>query len=552
MKKLISFALVLLMLFSACIMPVAADGENEKREISIYGSQVPIVSIYGDGEPLYDTEGNKVFHFSEMLSMLGGSEDDALLEAVINVLMPFLLEGVVYDKWDNYYAALEKEIGELFAACRLDKNGENHNGVDISQARKDQMTNLLSVDAKEDKGFYAFEDYIFYYDWRLDPLETADRFHEHIQKVKTITGSDKVAVIIRCLGSSVVMAYISKYGLDDIHGISIDASVANGAEIISEPISGKFTVDANAINRMIKDLDALGMFSVDSFVTSSIDLLSKSGAIDSIVGVVKDELYGKIVKGVTSALALSTFFTWPNYWSCVTKEDYEDALLYVFGPEGSEKRAEYKGLIDKFDEYDREVRTKTTELMSSIKEKGCNLCIISKYGLQIAPVVKSRNEIGDQFVSAKRSSYGATTGNVYNTLTDDYINQRIADNKGKYISPDKQIDASTCLYPDYTWFIKGSSHSAWNDFENSLLYTVATAEKQLTIDDFDFSQFIVYDNETGITSEMTTENCNVENWKADEKLENPSDKDEKLVSFLQSLLVWVTALLNFIVTLINK
>ena len=92
------------------------------------------------------------------------------------------------------------------------------------------------------------------------------------------------------------MAYISKYGLDDIHGISIDASVANGAEIISEPISGKFTVDANAINRMVKDLDALGMFSVDSFVTSSIDLLSKSGAIDSVIGVVKEELYGKIVK----------------------------------------------------------------------------------------------------------------------------------------------------------------------------------------------------------------------------------------------------------------
>jgi hypothetical protein len=227
-------------------------------------------------------------------------------------------------------------------------------------------------------------------------------------------------------------------------------------------------------------------------------------------------------------------------------------IIDKIGPEGSEKREEYKGLISKLDNYNREVRMKTNELMSSIKKNGCNLCIISKYGLQIAPVVKSRNEIGDQFVSAKRSSYGATTGNVYNTLTDDYINQRIADNKGKYISPDKQIDASTCLYPDYTWFIKGSSHSAWNDFENSLLYTVATAEKQLTVDDFDFSQFIVYDNETGITSEMTTENCNVENWKADEKLENPSDKDEKLVSFLQSLLVWVTALLNFIVTLINK
>ena len=550
MKKIISSVLVIIMMFTMLILPVSA--ENEKTQISMTGSQVPVVSIYGDGEPLYDEQGNKVFHFAEMLNMFGGSEEGALGEATINILMPFLIEGVLNDKWDNYYDALEKEIGEIFEDCRLDKNGENHNNIDISQARKDQMAALLSKDAKEGKGYYAFEDYIFYYDWRQDPLVIADRFNEHIKQVKSATNSDKVSIVIRCLGSSVVMAYISKYGLDDIHGISIDASVSNGAEIISEPISGKFKIDANAVNRMIKDFDALGTLNIDSFVTSSIDLLSKSGAVSSIVGVVKEELYGKIVQGVTSALALSTFFTWPSYWSCVTKEDYEDALLYVFGPEGSEKRKEYKGLIEKIEGYNTEVREKTDEIMGSIKKSGCNLCIISKYGLQIAPVIESRNELGDQFVTAKRSSYGATTGTVYNTLSDEYIQERIAENKGKYISADKQIDASTCMYPDYTWFIKGSSHSAWNDFENSLLYTVATADRQLTIDDFDFSQFVLYDNKTGVTSSLTTENCNSENWKADEKLENPKDKDERLISFLQSLLVWVTELFKYITSLMSK
>ncbi len=549
MKKVISAILVVVMMISMLVLPAGA--ENEKMQTSITGSQIPIVSIYGDGEPLYDVEGNKVFHFSQMLNMLGGTEEGALGEATINILMPFLIEGLLNDKWDNYYDALEKEIGEIFEGCRLDNNGENYNGVGISQARKDQMATLLSKDAKEENGFYGFEDYIFYYDWRIDPLKTADLFHEHIQKVKEVTKSDKVAIIIRCLGSSVVMAYIAKYGLDDVHGISIDASVSNGAEIISEPISGKFKIDANAINRMIKDFDALGTINIDSFITSSIDLLTKSGAVDSIVGVVKEELYGKLVQGVTSALALSTFFTWPSYWSCVAKEDYEDALVYVFGPEGSEKRKEYKGLIDKIEAYNTEVREKTDEIMSSIKEKGCNLCIISKYGLQIAPVIESRAELGDQFVTAKRSSYGATTGTVYNTLSDEYIEQRVLEGKSKYISADKQIDASTCMYPDCTWFIKGSSHSAWNDFENSLLYTVATADRQLTIDDFDFSQFVVYDNKTGITSSMTQENCNSEAWKADEKLENPVTKDDKLVSFLQSLIVWLTELFNFLTIRLN-
>ncbi len=549
MKKIISAVLVVVMVFTL-ILPVCAV--NEKTPISMMGSQVPIVSIYGDGEPLYDTEGNKVFHFSEMLNMFGGIEEGSLGESTINVLMPFLTEGLLNDEWDNYYDALEKEIGEIFEDCRLDNNGENYNGVGISQARKDQMADLLSKDAKEINGYYGFEDYIFYYDWRVDPLETADLFHEHIQKVKAVTKSDKVAVIIRCLGSSVVMAYISKYGLEDIHGISIDAGVSNGAEIISEPISGKFKIDANAINRMIKDFDALGKINVDSFITASIDLLSKSGAVDSVLDIVREDLYGKMVKGVTSALALSTFFTWPSYWSCVAEEDYEDALLYVFGPEGSEKRTKYKGLIEKIENYNTEVREQMDEIMLSIKEEGCNLCIISKYGLQIAPVIESRNELGDQFVSVKRSSFGATTGNVYNPLSDEYIEQKVFEGKEKYISPDKQIDASTCMYPDYTWFIKGSSHSAWNDFENSLLYTVATADRQLTTEDFDFSQFVVYDNETGITSTMTEENCHSEAWKADEKLEKPVTKKEKLISFLQSLLVWLTNLFRFITARISS
>lgn len=549
MKKILSLFLAVLMIFS-CLNVLAYAGDY--RELSMWGSQVPVVSIYGDGEPLYDKEGNKVFHFSQMLSMLGDTEDGALGDAVINVLMPFLLEGVLNDQWDNYYDALEKEIGELFAECRLDNNGENVNGVDISDERKALVSSLLSADQKEGKGFYAFEDYMFYYDWRLDPLYTADLFNAHIKKVKEVTGADKVAIVIRCLGSSVVMAYIAKYGLDDIHGISFDASVSNGAEIISEPISGKFTVDANAINRMIKDFDALGMASIDSFITSSIDLLEKTYVLDSIVGVVKEELYAKIVKGVTSALALSTFFTWPNYWTCVTEDDYDNALNYVFGPENSEKRKEYAGLIEKIENYNTLVREKNNELMLKIKDSGCNVCIISKYGLQIAPVIESRNEIGDQFVTAKRSSYGATTSTVYDVLEEDYIAQRIGEKKGKYISPDKQIDASTCIYPDYTWFIKGSSHSAWNDFENSLLYTVATAEKQLTVDDFECGQFIVYNNETGESYAMTEDNCDTEAWDADLSIDEPETKAGKIYTKIAALISWLLDLILFISKLTNK
>lgn len=554
MKKIVSVILVVVMSLTFITPTFAAA--NDDIQLLNYRSEIPIINIYGDGEPIYNAEGEKIFHFSEMLSMISGSEDSNVKEALINVLSKFLIQGIAFDNWEPYYEALEKEIGDLFAESRLDNNGEPSDGSGISQDRKDTMKKNLQTDMKDVYGYYPLFTYQFWYDWRQDPMVSADEFNAYIKAVKEITGAEQVSICAKCLGTSVVMAYISKYSLDDIYGISIDSSVSNGAEILSEPISGKFVVDGNAINRFIMDLDYFDMASIDSFINDSIDLAVKSGALDAVVGVVKDKLYAKMLQGVTSALALSTFYTWPNYWSCVASEDYEQAKELVFGEEGSKKRTEYAGLIEKLDNYDKQVRQRTEELMQSIKKQGKNLVILSKYGTQLAPICKSRNEISDQFVTVNRSSYGATTGTVYKPLSDEYIAAAKAEGRGNYISPDKLIDASTCMFPDYTWFLKGVSHSAYSVFQNSLLYVGATAPRQITVQDFEYTQFVVYDKNKGdlynrnAFSAMTEENCNVEAWNpynTQKDLWDPeaaTNQYEKLFKLIVSLLVWLTKLIG--------
>ena len=551
MKKIISFMLALIMIFAVAVPCFAQSGE--KVPVVQNNSSIPVVAIYGDGEALYNREGEKVFKFSEILSLFGGGEDGAIAEASINILMPFLIEGLLNDKWDNYYKALEKEIGDIFAEVRLDNNGEDpENKVDISAEKRAEMENKLTVDSYDSKGYYGFEDYLFSYDWRLDPYAVADLFHEHIEKVKEVTGQDKVSIVIRCLGSSVVFAYIEKYGLDSIHGISMNSTVSNGAEIISEPISGKFKIDGDAINRFLYDMQALGMLNIDSFVNDTINMLEKTELVYMLTDSVKRELYGKIVKGVTSALSISTFFTWPSYWSCVAQEDLDDALLYVFGPEGSKKRTEYSGLIEKIENYHEKVGSKTYEIVNQIKSEGKNLCIISKYGFQIAPICESRNEIGDQFVSTKRSSFGATTSDVFSPLDDAYIQQQTALGLERYISPDNIVDASTCLFPDYTWFMKGSSHSVWSDFENSLMYTVATADKQLTVNDFECTQFVYRNNATGEAYPLTKENCNTESWSEDSKTDTYDHPYGKYIVMLRVLIDWLIKFFKLVLSLFNS
>ncbi len=554
MKKIISVLLTVLMLFSVCSAAVSAAGDignaDESIKVNQSRSKVPVIRILGDAEPLYDENQKKLFHIRTFyIPEKEEGEESDLAGSIANLLFPFLVDGLLTDNWEPYYENLQKEISELFGDARLDENGNPVNGTGISQARKDEMAAALSKDAKKDKGYYAINDYRFWYDWRLDPLYTADLLYAHIEKVKKITGCEKVSIMASCLGTIVTTSYITKYGTDSLHGVGFTGSVAGGAEALSEAISGKFNIDGDAISRTLIDTDYVGEFSVDALIIASLDLLTASGVLDGLEKGVKETLYAKLVKGVTSALALSTFFTWPTYWAAVTAEDYNDAMLYVFGEEGSEKREKYAGLVEKIENYNKVVRKDFTKTIKSIGENGVKFGAVAKYGFQILPVCQSNDIVSDQFVSLKNASFGATTSKMFDTLSDEYVAQRIAEGKGDYISSDKKVDVSTCLYPESTWIIKNASHSEYTAFERKLLYDVITADEQIVVgaerDGLVYSRFLVYDYETDTMFTMTEDNCNTEHWEERTENEDLSPKHNRIFAFVRSLI-------NLLVTVVMK
>jgi hypothetical protein len=140
------------------------------------------------------------------------------------------------------------------------------------------------------------------------------------------------------------------------------------------------------------------------------------------------------------------------------------------------------------------------------------------------------------------SSFGATTSLAYDTLSDAYIASRVAAGYGDYISPDLQVDASTCFFPEQTWFAKGATHSNWTKGENALIYTVTTSEKVLTADDLEISRFFVEDNETGEWQNMTAENCNTYNWDATPEAQHPQGFIARIRAFIRALRVWLSQL----------
>ncbi len=547
MKKIISILLTVIIVLSLAVPAFAA---TEKVTVDGF-SDIPVIIVSGDGVPIVNKDGEVTLHYKNLLSSEYRNEViDTLLGGLKNLLYPLVVEGFLTDNWDNFYETLYNEISKLIEETLLDKNGEIPSDpaalayqTDLSPEHYDIMENSVSRDF-EGVSEYEANEFSFYYDWRLDPFVTAEKLHKYIEEVKKATGAKEVGILGRCLGSSVVSTYVSVYGMEGIRGVAFNGSVVNGAEILSETISGGFEVDMNAVIRILEDSNGLGLFSVDKLVIDILQMLEKSGLYGIAKETAESTLYVKLVEGVTSALALSTFFTWPTYWTAVAPEDYQNALYYVFGPEGSEKRKEYAGLIEKLDHYDREVRQRLHDIYREIERDG-NLGIMSKYGYQIIPLTNSYDKIGDQFASVDYTSVGATTVSVYDTLSDDYIAKRVTEGKGKYISPDKQIDASTCLFPDLTWFVKGSSHSNWSFVENGLLQEVVTANEQLTVDDTIYTQFMVYDYETNTMSAMTEENCDTTYFTADKSYDKPGNIFERFIVFAK-------AFINLVKTLFDK
>ncbi|MGN0448548.1 MAG: hypothetical protein ACI4GC_08390 [Acutalibacteraceae bacterium] len=535
MKKVISVVLSFIIIICA-IAPAAVAAD------STVNSSVPVIYIAGDSGPLAYDNGTKQFTIGDMLNIFKNSDDDSISEAAFNILLPFLIQGIAFDEWDGYYDAVYKEFSDVFKPILLDENGNPNTDCDIPQWQKDEMARAKYENRVNPDGTYREKAYYFYYDWRLDPIELADRLNAYIEDVKAATGSDKVSLTVKCLGSNTVLSYVNKYSTDSLKGVGIDVSTSMGADFMSGMLCGEFGVDGNSISRFLTDYSERDDFysEIVPFVTSTINLLESVGVIDKLGEVARAELYSKIEYGIISALALSTYMTFPGYWAVVKADDFDKALNYVFGEEGSEKRIQYKGLIDKITYYNDTVKKNVYPIMQKLADGGVNLCIVAKYGMQMVPTIKDGSVLADDYVSVYNASFGATTSTVYDTLSEEYIANQVERGLGRYISPDKQIDASTCLFPDYTWFFKGVDHGNYIRQEANLIMTVMDADRQLTVDDFDLTQYIVYDNATGVAEAMTEENCHNEYWTADEKVDRPQTEVEKFYSKMLNLIKWLT------------
>ncbi|MBQ7639277.1 MAG: hypothetical protein IJS90_10295 [Clostridia bacterium] len=438
MRRKLSVCLSLL-LVAALLSPVSALCASA-------ASRTPVINIEGEREiEVWKEDGT---HYSP-------TEDaaDAVVDEAVKELVPLFLKAMLtnnYDEWSR--RALEK-LTPIYDEIRPYPDGslpENTHPYFPPYG----YGGATEVQAPGQVNFY----YTYDWDFRRSPLDEADDLHHYIELIKEKTGSDRVTLASRCGSTALAAAYIYKYGTEDIEKLIFTCPTLPGVSYADSLLSGNLFVSGSALYNYVSYGDALSSLNekIGKFVTELLYAMAQNGSIDD-ANVIISRAYGKIKDSFVAPFLRSYYGICGNYITDVG-EHYEDYRDYVFPTQ--ELKTEYASILEKADEYHYNVQEKIEELLTGAKNAGVSVNFIVTYGEPAGyPIGENSAKTGDELMDVTSQSLGATTGNYGETLSDSYIAERTDAGFGKYISPDKQIDASTGLFPDTTWFIKNIRHN---------------------------------------------------------------------------------------------
>lgn len=512
------------LLLTSCILctlfiPLASAVTTEDKEY-------PIIYVPGTRNPLYadKTKPSKDNRIWKIGVDVGATVKEALAPCLKELAL-----GVIRDDYTAYCDELVNTVVPLFENVVLDKNGEASNG---SGVEKESASRNYPVK----HGKYYLWDYHFVYDWRLSPMEVCHQLKYHIDRVKAITGEDKVVLVGRCMGANIISAYFTEYyshATENIDNIVMYEPSNLGLDILGAIYSGQVSLDDERVdeflNYYIENENLIEDETTAELVGALVSVLTEIKTMGIATSLV-NKLLANVKDNLIPRLLMGTFGTFPSYWSMIGEEYYEDAMEFCF--DGKEE--EYKGFIEKNNDWHYNVMKKLPETMKSLEEDGVPIAVLVKYNIPSYPFYENAGQQTDMVSDVYHVSYYATSAPYGEILSEDYING-LSDKR--YISPDKMIDASTCLFPDSTWFFKNISHDPFPASIDKLIMEFIHSNGTLTVfDNENYPQYMKYNPEDQTIAPLSEDDNDKENT------DGPAGFFGTFIRFFKALFVFIANL----------
>lgn len=472
MKKFISIVLTFVIVFSLSASVLAT---SEKCHCGV----LPVVYVPGFGEPIYRNPGteNEVSVFPP--------ETDAILKAVPDILKALgaVLVAKDYDAFGTYAIdAADKILSE--AGCNTDGTSKENIGIDpcTLPGEDRHKTAVYAFDNNEVENESEFR---YTYDWRLDPIDNAKGLQEYIKQVKKFTGHNKVILASHSQGNTVVASYLHLYGNNGIEKIVFLSPAYQGLSLVGALLSRTCTVEGkeDAVAEFVMGI--MGYEDITAqLVGAIISILNDYGITGNLLGFV-EKILDEQLDRIFDDYLIDVMGTMPGVWSFVPDEYYEAAKKASF-----RDLDKYDELEKKVDYYHYNVQCELTSLINNAKKNGTAVVSALGYDISSIPVTAEKENHSDFLIDTKYMSIGANVAEIGETLSDDY-KQKNTSCGHNHVSPDNVIDASTCAYPEHTWFIKGNPHNEFVDPYREFITWLILSDGQPTVHSEDkYPQFM--------------------------------------------------------------
>ncbi len=447
MKKrvlsLISAVLVLVMLW---LPSSAAFAKN---------SVTPIIIIHGVGaNPVYENVGTN--DEAEIKNLgLGEVTNFLTTNGILSEAVKLLSNQVPYDYdklLDNLSAYFEGNAFNLNAdgTAKAGQGINNYWETPMSQHKDYWKNGTISETAivrQICKTAGAKNVYCFNYDWRIDAKETADKLNVMIKNVKKSTGAKKVALVGCSFGGAVLSAYIDSYkSLNDVKRYVFVNPAMYGVDV-TRMYAGDIKINKKQVMKYLNGMQDANPGSTQQTIFKVVKILG-----DVRVGIAADN-FNAILKDANASAKLAQKVIKPWFgnvaalWECIPYDVFDAAVEYTSSIGVLDKSS---GLYAKISAY-HGIQGRFKKNIKYVKKHGAEVAIIANYGEPGIPVTSKANNHIDGLIDTCRASGGATVADFGKKLKGKKA-------KGKYVSPDKVINAKTCVLPKNTWFIKGVQH----------------------------------------------------------------------------------------------
>lgn len=295
------------------------------------------------------------------------------------------------------------------------------------------------------------EENLFFFTFSLfgDAMTSADNLDKYIDMVLEKTGAKKVNLLPISLGGTIFTSYAEKYtDTDKVNAVVNIVPVLNGTQVVSDMYQRDFNLDGEYWYSDLFPIIISEFTEYGSMVGSLVNLLIRSLPAD---------VNASIITSMYNVLLENLLINTPQMWAMVTREDYPElAEKYL----GDAEHAPVRAMTDAF----HQAQMNLEDNIRTMVNNGVEINIISGYSLHTGEARYNFFQLmgdsfdvnGDGIIHVESTTLGATAALPGEQLPADY--KQAIDSEYSYISPDREIDASTGVLPDNTWYFYNMNH----------------------------------------------------------------------------------------------